>query len=111
MIRKTLADLEYENTKLHHDLDYQRKRAEQLGKENADMCCEIASLRKENAELREKCLTRFERIKNAANADVMSEMLRSIYIRGRVDEMNDVPPFKFSKAENMSKWLQEVGEI
>lgn len=108
---RPIEDLTYENAKLQHDLDYQRELAKQLGKENADMHCEIASLRKENAELRKRNMTRFERIKNADDPDKMAEMLRSIYIRGRVDEMDNVPPFKFSKAEEMSKWLQEVGEI
>ena len=66
---------------------------------------ENRALKAENAELREKCMTRFDRIKNAANADDMAQMLHEIYLTG-VEHYSDL-----NTVEYMSHWLQEIGTI
>lgn len=72
---------------------------------------ENRALKAENAELREKCMTRFARIKNAANADDMAQMLHKIYCTGMADaHPANIHP-TWSGINDMAGWLLEVGTI
>lgn len=73
---------------------------------------ENRTLKAENATLREKCMTRFARIKNAANADDMAQMLHRVYMTGACDYVNSDNGFEnLDTVEDMSHWLQEIGNI
>ena len=65
----------------------------------------------ENAELREKCMTRFARIKNAANADEMAQMLHKVYMTGMGDAVMTSYPRTWDGIADISQWLQEIGTI
>ena len=75
----------------------------------------VALLQDENralkAELREKCMTRFERIKNAPNADAMAQMLHKFYLSGASDYMNGAKWDDLDSVEDISQYLQEIGNI
>lgn len=81
-------------------------------KEEIDRLCEENKrLREENAELRNRCMTRFARIKNASNADVMARMLHKLYLSGAADYISRTRWCDLDSIEDISKFLQEVGEI
>ena len=82
-----------------------------LGKENQALRADMAKLKAENAELREMCLTRFARIKNAANADEMAQMLHKVYMTGMGDAVMTSYPRTWDGIADISQWLQEIGEI
>ena len=72
---------------------------------------ENRNLKSENAELREKCMTRFARIKNAANADAMARMLHKIYMTGMGDARPSNDPRTWNGVGDIYNWLLEVGTI
>lgn len=75
----------------------------------------LSKLEAENAELREKCMTRFARIKNVANADDMAQMLHKLYMTGYLDALyyketgKDDPTY--NNVSDLSHYLQEIGKI
>lgn len=73
-----------------------------------DRLCELEA---ENAKLREKCMTRFARIKNAADADEMAQMLHKVYMTGMGDAVMTSYPRTWNGIADISQWLQEIGEI
>lgn len=84
----------------------------EVKEENLALRADMAKLEAENAELREKCMTRFARIKNAANADDMAQMLHRVYMTGACDYVNSDHGFEnLDTVEDMSYWLQEIGTI
>ena len=82
-----------------------------LTRENLTLKDEIERLKAENAELREKCMTRFARIKNAANADEMAQMLHKVYMTGMGDAVMTSYPRTWDGIADISQWLQEIGTI
>ena len=72
---------------------------------------ENTRLFEENVALREKCMTRFARIKRATNADDMAQMLHKIYLSGACDYISVEHFSDLDSVEDMSRWLQEVGEV
>lgn len=68
-------------------------------------------LKAENAELRERCMTRFARIKNAANVDEMAQMLHKVYMTGMGDAVMTSYPRTWDGIADISQWLQEMGTI
>lgn len=86
-----------------------------LNKENIALRADMAKLEAENAELREKCMTRFARIKNAANADDMAQMLHKFYMIGYGDALYYKETGKndptYNNVSDLSHYLQEIGKI
>lgn len=82
-----------------------------LGKKNQALRADMAKLEAENAKLREKCMTRFARIKNAANVDEMAQMLHKVYMTGMGDAVMTSYPRTWDGIADISQWLQEIGEI
>lgn len=68
-------------------------------------------LKAENAELREKCMTRFARIKNAENPAEMAALLHKIYLTGASDYIHGRSWNDLDDVEDMGTWLQEIGKI
>lgn len=62
-------------------------------------------LKAENAELREKCMTRFERIQKAS-PEQMAETIAFIYDIGYTDGREDA-----DDDHHWLEWLQEIGTI
>lgn len=103
-LRADIAKLEAENAELSH-----------LRNKIAILESENTRLFEENAELREKCMTRFARIKNAANADDMAQMLHKLYMTGYGDALYYKETGKddatFNNVFDLSHYLQEIGTI
>lgn len=72
---------------------------------------ENTRLFEENVALRKKCMTRFERIKNAANIDEMAQMLHKVYMTGMGDAVMTSYPRTWGGIADISQWLQEIGTI
>lgn len=76
-----------------------------LNKENHALSADMAELKAENAELREKCMTRFERIQKAS-PEQMAETIAFIYDIGYTDGREDA-----DDDHHWLDWLQEIGKI
>ena len=76
-----------------------------LNKENIALRADMAKLEAENAELREKCMTRFERIQKAS-PEQMAATIAFIYDIGYTDGREDA-----DDDHHWLEWLQEIGTI
>ena len=80
----------------------------EVKEENLALRAVMTKLEAENAELRKKCMTRFERIKNAS-AEELASTLMHIYMDGYADGVGRVS--RESNDTYWLDWLQEIGKI
>ena len=77
----------------------------EVKEENLALRADMAKLEAENAELREKCMTRFERIQKAS-PEQMAATIAFIYDIGYTDGREDA-----DDDNHWLEWLQEIGTI
>lgn len=77
----------------------------EVKEENIALRADMAKLEAENAELREKCMTRFERIQKAS-PEQMAATIAFIYDVGYTDGREDA-----DDDHHWLEWLQEIGTI